>query len=193
MSNPPGWDQKINWLPTDGIANTDLNRMELQDGRIVDWVKQGGEFEVSTVNLPGGEKTGTVYWEKHAQGLVCLRFPELLGTSEIVKDINLKLSPVVAWPDDILVAFAGVYVPFLGIDFAPNPIVLPNNVQPARIEIPYEANTDINIYSLTVHDIIDFQCDNLFCSDIEGNCGIIKQFISYYTTDSVYGTTTAAP
>jgi len=185
MSDPTGWAApKTNWLPADGIAHTDLNRMETNTLGIRDWLKQGGEFEVDTVNLPGGEKQGTVRWEKHAQGLVCLHLPELLGSNAAGANIVLWLSPTVAWPSDILVAFSGIYVPCIVADSGPNPIVLPDDVVSGRVEIPYEATTNIHIYSL-------IKGDNLF----DNNCGIIEQFVSYYNTDSVYGTstTTAAP
>jgi len=159
--------------------------MEQQDIRTVEWLKQGGEFLVDTVNLPGGEVQGTIRWEKHAQGLVCLHLPELLGSNAAGANIVLWLSPTVAWPADILVAFSGLYVPCLVMDSGPQPPVLPTFIFAGRIEIPYEATTDIHIYSLTAND-------NLF----DNNCGIIEQFVSYYNTDSVYGTTTtttAAP
>ena len=175
MSNPTEWTTpKTDWLQDDGITEVDLNRIETNILGTKDWLKQGGNFEILTVNLPGGEVQGTVYWEKHAQGLVCLRLPELLGTSVVGENIALKLSPVVAWPTDILIAFAGVYVPFLAVSDGPNPIVFPDFVFSARMEIPYEANTDINLHCLINND-------NLF----DANCGIIEQFISYFTTDSV--------
>lgn len=181
MSDPTGWSApKTNWLPADGIAHTDLNRIETNVLGTRDWLKQSGSFEVDTVNLPGAEVRGTIYWEKHAQGLVCLRIPEMLGTSDVGgANINLKLSPVVQWPDDILIAYSGIYVPFLAVHDGPNPIVLPGFVFAARMEIPYEATTDINIYCCVTND-------NLF----DDNCGIIEQFVSYYTTDSVFGTST---
>ena len=73
MSDPIGWSApKTTWAVPDLITHTDLNRVETNVLGIRDWIKQGGSFDVVTVNLPGGEKTATVYWEKHAQGIVYL-------------------------------------------------------------------------------------------------------------------------
>ena len=185
MSDPTGWvAPRTNWLPGQGIANTDLNRMETNTLGIRDWLKQGGEFEVDTVNLPGGEKRGTVYWEKHAQGLVSLRFPELLGDQAVANNVSFSLSPVVAWPTDILVAFKEVYVPCIIMHAGPAVPLVGEDHMGGALEVPYDANTDINIYNYLQND-----------GKFDENFGLWACFVNYFTTDSAFGTstTTAAP
>ena len=182
MSDPTGWAApKTDWLPADGIAHTDLNRMEINTLGIRDWLKQGGSFDVVTIGLPGGEKTGTVYWEKHAQGIVVLKLPELLGTTDIGVDTDLSLDPVVAWPNEILVAFNELYYPIqmmINAAAAPPATFVKRNMHGA-MELPYEATTVVKI-------LIFGQA----ATTIPRNCGIYEQYVTYFTTDSVFGTST---
>lgn len=184
MSDPIGWQAPVTaWIPANGIANTDLNRIETNVLGIRDWLKQHGSFDVNTVNLPGGNKTGTVYWVKHAEGIVVLRIPELLGTSDAGADAVLYLDPVIAFPTEILVAFSGVFQPchiLFGGDAIP--AGWRHRVSHGAIELPYEATTNIGIYYV-----------DKVGGTITPNAGIYEQFITYYTTDSIYGTTTPGP
>jgi hypothetical protein len=173
MSDPTGWvAPKVNWLDSDGIANTDLNKIETNILGLRDWLKQGGAFDVNTVNLPGGEKVGTIGWEKHAQGIIVLKLPELLGTTNIGADAVLQLDPVVAWPAEIRVAASGTYQSchiLFGGDAAP--AGWRHRVSHGAFELPYDAGSAINIYYV---DKIN--------GTLTPNFGIYKQFITYYNT-----------
>ena len=176
MSDPGGWvAPKIDWAAPDGIAHTDLNRIETDILGIRDWLKQGGDFEIVTVGLPGGEKTGTVYWEKHAQGIVVLRIPELLGTTDGPGGPTaFSLDPVVAWPSEILVDSSDIYYPVQILHAAASipPATFHKRSMGAAMELPYHVTT-----------VVTLKIWSQVAVEFTWNFGIYEQYITYYTHD----------
>lgn len=174
MSDPIGWQApETAWIPNDGVANTDYNRIETNILGIRDWLKQGGTFDV-ILNAPGGNVTGTIQWEKHAQGIIILKIPEMLGSSAVGAGVALTLTPVVAWPVDIRVAASGWYHPIQVMYGAANPppADFANRELAGALELPYDAGTAVNIKLFGMGEPNSFP----------RNCGIYKQFVTYFNT-----------
>lgn len=189
MSNPTGWTTpKTNWVPADGIANTDLNRIETNISGLRNWDEEGN-FLVDTVHLPGGNKQGTIYWMKY-HNFVMLRIPELLGTSNVGASFShLNLTPTTTWPTQILVDDNEIFQPFVvmsGATSTPGSPYTNGYIADGFIELPYTTTASIYV-KCSINS-------NMFTP----NAGIMAQFVSYFVNDVAYSpptttTTTVAP
>jgi len=170
MSDPVGWiAPKTDWVPNDGIANTDLNRIEGNIDAINNWIKQTGNFGIVGSGMKAAdEPTGTVYWEKHAQGIVVMYWPTLLGWDGGA----FKIAPATTWPAAIRVQVSGIYVNVTLIDSYYSYSI-------GAVELPHDANTAIFLLQLRSPT-----GGNVFTS---GTSGLVKSMTAHYTTEGNFG------